>query len=187
MRLSIAVALVLVLPSITLAGVCGNANGKPSTIGHYISLPARPPEPFFYYRLDDYVVLIRPKVLLEELNAWPVGPAGRHSEAAALRRRISASIPRRENTDLYSYILQDPQFWAPAQQLLIRLLEASKAAVIDTGGYPLQRLYAVHDQQKYWVATTIQMDSSKDSFQLIRQLQCIADTIPPASSDHRPE
>jgi hypothetical protein len=38
--------------------------------------------------------------------------------------------------------------------------------------------YSVHDQQKYWVATIIQMDNSKNSFQLMRQLQCIADPIP---------
>lgn len=175
LRLSTVFVFVLVLPSMATASVCGNANKTPGTTGRFISLPPRPPEPFFYYRLDDYVVLIRPDVLLKEFKARPAGPADPYPEAMALRRKITASIPLHENTDLYGYILQEPKFWAPTQWLLIHLLETNRAAVIDTGGNALQRLYVVHDRQKYWVGTTIQMDNSKNSFQLIRQLQCIAE------------
>lgn len=187
LRLSAALAALLLLPAIAIGSVCGDANGKPGTNGHFISLPAKPPEPFFYYRLDDYVVLMRPKDVLAQLNAWSERPINRHSDATALRLRIVNSLPLRENKDLYSYILHDPGLWTQTRWLLIELLEGGKAAVIDTGGNALQRVYVRHDQQKYSVATIIQLGKSRKSFQLIWQLQCIADPLPSSASNTKPQ
>lgn len=182
LRLSAVLAALLLLPATAIGSVCGDANGKPGTNGHFISLPGKPPEPFFYYRLDDYVVLMRPKAVVAQLNAWSEQPINLHLDATSLRLRIVNSLPLRENKDLYSYILRDPALWAQTRWLLIELLEAGKAAAIDTGGNALQRLYVRHDQQKYQVATIIQLDKSRKSLQLIWQLQCIADPLRSASS-----
>lgn len=187
LRLSAVLAALLLLPATAIGSVCGDANGKPGTNGHFISLPGKPPEPFFYYRLDDYVVLMRPKAVVAQLNAWSEQPINLHLDATALRLRIVNSLPLRENKDLYSYILRDPALWAQTRWLLIELLEAGKAAVIDTGGNALQRLYVRHDQQKYQVATIIQLDKSRKSLQLIWQLQCIADPLRSSASSTKPQ
>lgn len=182
LRLSAVLAALLLLPANAIGSVCGDANGKPGTKGHFVSLPGRPPEPYFYYRLDDYVALMRPKAVLAQVNEWSQAPITHPRDATALRLKIVNSLPLRENTDLYSYILHDAGLWAQTRWLLVELLEAGKAAVIDTGGNALQRLYVRHDQHKYSAATIIQLDKSRKSLQLIWQLQCIADPLPSSAS-----
>jgi hypothetical protein len=91
-----------------------------------------------------------------------------------LRRKV-ARLPLRDNVDLYSFILQEPGVWFGVRSVVVRLLEAGKAAVVDTGGNSLQQLYVEHDRQERFVGTTVRLGKKKTSAELLSLVECIAD------------
>jgi hypothetical protein len=174
-RLCLAAVLGL-LSSSAIGGVCGDDKGTPGVAGHFVVLMARPKAPFFYYRLGDYVFLAEPSALLGQLDSWSAGqPKAPVLAASALRSRILSALPLRANTDLYGYSIEDPDLWTITRSLVIELIEAEKAAVIDDGGYALQRLYVEHDRRARSVRTDIRLGKPATAFRLIERVDCIAD------------
>lgn len=171
LRFAAVLALVFALPPRAVSQVCGDLPGKPGISGHSISLPSPPSKPFFYYRLGDYVVLVQPNAVRQELNAWTTKRAT--PEALAFRSRVLASFPLRVNSDLYLYTLQNQDFWYASRSLVVSLIEAGKAAVsyavVDDA---VQRVYVEHYRKADLVATSIRLNKSSKSALLIWLVEC---------------
>lgn len=171
LRFGAVVAVVFVLPTSAIGGNCGGLPGKPGISGHYISLSPPPSKPFFYYRLGDYVVLMQPTAVRQELNSWTTGRAS--PDTLAFRSQVLASLPLRENLDLYRYTLQNQDFWYPTRSLVVNLIEAGKAAVSYTVvDQALQEVYVEHHRKEDLVATTIRLNESSQSPLLIWLVEC---------------
>lgn len=171
LRFAAVVALAFALPHRAAGQVCGDLPGKPGISGDFISLPPPPSKPFFYYRLGDYVVLVQPNAVRQELNAWTTKRAS--AEALAFRSRVLASFPLRENSDLYLYTLQNQDFWYPSRSLVVSLIEARKAAVSYTVvDNAVHRVYVQHYRKADLVATSIRLDKSSNSALLIWLVEC---------------
>lgn len=170
-RLAAVVALIFVLPPPAVGQNCGDLPGKPGTSGHFIALQPPPRKPFFYYRLGDYVVLLRPNSVQQELKALTTKYTT--PEALVFRSRVQASFPLRKNSDLYLYTLQNQDFWYISRALVVSLIEAGKAAIIfAVVDDPLKRVYVEHYRSAGVVATSIRLDKSRKSDQLISLMEC---------------
>ena len=55
-------------PTALLAATCDDPKGAPVTVGHLVALTRPPNPPFYYYRLDDYVVLIDRAAIVANLS-----------------------------------------------------------------------------------------------------------------------
>lgn len=184
-RLSIVLIAALVLPFTANAYVCGGAsNEKPHTVGHFVSLAQGTNGPFFYFRLDDYVVLMQAQVVLKQLNAWSgkaVTP-----EVSVLRSQILASLPLRDDIDLYRYILHDVDLWYSVRWLVISRLEAGDATLLYIGPEDaVRQIYVEHDYEAYEVSTGVWLGKPHKSLQLMRVVKCIADPIPVERPHHK--
>lgn len=92
-----------------------------------------------------------------------------------LRSRLLASLPLRDNSDLYRFTLQNEDFWYPTRSLVISLLEAGKAAVsYAVADDPLRRVYVEDYRQPDMAATIVRLDKKKGSYELIRLTECVA-------------
>lgn len=171
LRFAAVVAMAFALPPPAVSQVCGGLPGKPGISGHFVSLPPPPSKPFFYYRLGDYVVLMQPNDVRQEVNAPTTSRTT--SDAVAFRSQVLASFPLRENLDLYRYTLQNQDFWYPTRSLVVSLIEAGKAAVsysvVDDA---LRQVYVEHTRKVGLVATSIRLDKSSQSALLIWLMEC---------------
>ena len=161
------------LPGITFGAVCGSDSAKPSTMGRFVTPAPRPPSPYFYYRLGEYVVLASPAVIQAQLGL--LANASPRSAAAVVSSKIRSMMPLKGDSDLYSLILHDPDLWFTTQSLIVEAIESGGASVIDAGGNLLDKIYVEHDQRSSSVTTAIRLDKSTKSVELIRRLECIVD------------
>src|SRR5882724_1752627 len=74
--------------------------GKQIRIGRFVDLGPRPSAPFFYYRMQDYVMVAQADVVKSEMDRWPTRPA--ESPWAKLHAWILSALPLQAETDLYT-------------------------------------------------------------------------------------
>ena len=102
----------------------------------------RPAGPAFYFRLENFVVVVAPERLLHQLEKPTLTFHPLHD--ARLRALVQADLPLREDADLFKYILKDPELYNRVYAVLSELLIGGNATVVDVfvepSGRPLREM-----------------------------------------------
>jgi hypothetical protein len=157
------------LPWSLVAQVCGNDHARAGTASRTIHLQANTSKPSFYFRTEDFVVLISPEVVLESLQGsthW--GPI-----AEKLSTLIRARLPLQENQDLFQFEMQDWIYWAITKALVIDAISQGNASISNEGGVWSENVRIVQRRSSS-STNTIVYDGNKGRSKIIWQLDCIA-------------
>jgi hypothetical protein len=114
----------------------------------------RPAAPAFYFRLENFVVVVAPERLLHQLKEPTRTVHPPHD--ARLLALVEADLPLRDDADLFKYILKDADLYNRLYAILSDLLIGGNASVVDVLAEPSgralreMRIYRYHKLGDYY-------------------------------------
>ena len=164
--------LLLLVPILSNAQVCGDLHARPNSKDTSVALQSKPTAPEFYYREGvDYVIFISEESLMGAL-------AERERLGDPMVKRllplVRAHLPLKEDHDLYYFNLFDWLFYDSIRRAVALSIGQGDAAIVDATGAWLSTV-TVSRQQKARISTTrIYADVKKKSL-VLSLIDCIAD------------
>jgi hypothetical protein len=164
--------LLLLAPMLSLAQVCGDPHGHPSTKTASVALQPKPERPAFYYREEgDFTTFISEESLMRALTE-------REQHGDPVIRRlvplIRARLPLEEDRDLYYFNLTDWLFFDSIRQVVALSIEQGDAAIVNASGAWLNAVTVVHRRKAKIADTVIYADAKRNS-RILTLLDCVAD------------
>lgn len=141
---------------VTPTGSCGNSvkfDRSEKLSIHEVKLRSDVESPFFYLFEDQYIIKLSPVDVLSRL-----GENTSEGDSSVLRKLLNQRGPIRVNTDLKSFILEEPYLLRTLKIAAADLLDSGAASVVDINrgetGLALASILAVHaigcGEQRYF-------------------------------------
>jgi hypothetical protein len=125
---------VLCLLAVNADAACSNDTQEKNYPKRTIALHKKSVEGLFYYRTDDYAILVEPATWIRRLKEQ-VDRAGDLSDAR-LPNDIRSGTRSTQPNDLFALVLKDPLYFTRIELLLANVLQNGEASVVDAFELP---------------------------------------------------